>query len=104
MEAPWLPTVLNMLEDIQQHCPVIKDLFMDVLVGHGFKGVPYLHFTHWVLRDMCCTDRGCLLQYVRKWWGKLGCLEQRSTSNVGKNAEVGVFERMYQAMPYLLFN
>ena len=33
MEAPWLPTVLNMLADIPQQCPVIKDLIVDILVG-----------------------------------------------------------------------
>ena len=30
MEAPWLPTVLNTLTDVLQHCPIIKDLIMDV--------------------------------------------------------------------------
>ena len=34
MEAPWLPTVLNMLSDTPRHCPIIKDLVMDGLVGH----------------------------------------------------------------------
>ena len=33
MEAPWLPTVLNMLSDVPQQCPIIKDLIVDVLVG-----------------------------------------------------------------------
>ena len=42
MEAPWLPTVLNMLADVPQQCPIIKDLVMDVLVGQAFKGLPYL--------------------------------------------------------------
>ena len=31
MEAPWLPTVLNMLEDILYWCPIINSLIMDVL-------------------------------------------------------------------------
>ena len=43
MEAPWLPTVLNMLADVPWWCPVIKDLIMDVLVGQALKGLPYLH-------------------------------------------------------------
>ena len=30
MEAPWLPTVLNMLADIPQQHPIIKDLIMDI--------------------------------------------------------------------------
>ena len=33
MEAPWLPTILNMLADIPQQCPIVKDLIMDVLVS-----------------------------------------------------------------------
>ena len=39
MEAPWLPTVLNMLADVPQQCPIIKDLIMDVLVGQVPKGL-----------------------------------------------------------------
>ena len=34
--------ILNMLEDVSQHCPVIKDLTVDVLVGQALKGLPYL--------------------------------------------------------------
>ena len=39
MEAPWLHTVLNMLEDVPPQCPIIKDLVMDVLVGQALKGL-----------------------------------------------------------------
>ena len=49
-------TVLNMLADVSQCCPIIKDLVIDVLVGHVFKGLPYLHLTLWLLRDVCCVD------------------------------------------------
>ena len=38
MEATWLPTVLNMLADVPKCCPIIKDLVIDVLVGHVLKG------------------------------------------------------------------
>ena len=66
MEAPWLPTVLNMLADIPwQWYPIIKDLVMDVSVGQVLKGLPYLHLTLWLLRDVCYTDRGSLPQSVR---------------------------------------
>ena len=57
MEAAWLHTVLNMLADVLQECPIIKDLVMDVLVGHMLKGLPYLHLTIWLLTDVCYTDR-----------------------------------------------
>ena len=40
MEASWLPTVLNMLEDVLHWCPIVKDLVMDVLVGQVLKGRP----------------------------------------------------------------
>ena len=39
MEAPWLPTILNMLADVPWQCPIIKDLVMDVSVGHVLKGL-----------------------------------------------------------------
>ena len=70
IEAPWLPTVFNMLADIPQHCPIIKDLIVDVLVGYVFKGLAYLHLTLWLLRDVCCTERG-FSQSVRQWGEQL---------------------------------
>ena len=45
MDAPWLPTVLNMLADIPQQCPIIRDLIVDVSVGQVLKGLPYLDLT-----------------------------------------------------------
>ena len=39
VEAPWLPTVLNMLVDVPQWCPLLKDLIMDVSVGQALKGL-----------------------------------------------------------------
>ena len=71
MEAPWLPTVLIMLADIPWQCPIIKDLVMDVSVGQGLKGLPYLHLTLWLHSNVCYADKGSLPQSVRKWWGQL---------------------------------
>ena len=48
MEAPWFPTVLNMLADIPWYGPIVKDLIVDVSVGHVLKSLPYLHLT------LCC--------------------------------------------------
>ena len=70
-EAPWLPTVLKMLADIPWHCPIIRDLIMDVLVGHMLKGLPYLHLTLWLLRDAYCADMGSLPQSVKECQGQL---------------------------------
>ena len=66
-EASWLPTVLNMLEDIPHWCPIIKDIITDVSVGWELKGLLLWHFTLWLLRVMCCTEKGYLLQSVRQW-------------------------------------
>ena len=66
MEAPWLSTILSMLADVPQQCPIIKDLIMDVSVGQGLKGLRYLHLTLWQLSDVCYTDRGSLPQSVRQ--------------------------------------
>ena len=66
MEAPWLPRVLDMLADIPQQCPFIKDLIVDVSVGHVLKDLPYLHLTLWLLSNVCYTDRGSLPQSVRQ--------------------------------------
>ena len=99
MEAPWLPTVLNMLADVPQQCPIIKDLIMDVLQGSA-----NLHLTLLQLCNVCYADRGSLPQSVRLWWGQLKCLHQRSTSNAGKNGPVAVLNRVYQTMPSLPLN
>ena len=52
MEAPWLSTVLNMLADAPQWCPIIKNLITGVSVGQMLKGLQYLHLTLWLLRDV----------------------------------------------------
>ena len=102
MEDPWLPTVLNMLADIPQWCPIIKYLIMDVSIGQALKGLQYLHLTLWLLSNVCCGDRGSLCQSIRQWWGQLEHLCQRSTSSVERNGQVGVLNRVYQTMPSLL--
>ena len=104
MEAPLLPTILNMLGDIPWQCPIIIDLIMDALVGHVLKGLPYLHLSLWLLSNVCHADRSSLPQSVRQWWGQFEHLHQRSTSSVGRNGQVCVLQWMYQTMPYLPLN
>ena len=104
MEAPWLPTVLNMLAEVPQQCSIIKDLLVDVLIGQVLKGLPYLHLTIWLLSDVCYADKGSLPQSVRQWWEQLEHLCQRSSSSVGRNGQVGVLKRVYQAILSLLVN
>ena len=98
MEMPWLPTVLNMLADVPQQCPIIKDLVMYVLVGQVLKGLQYQHLTLWQLSNVCYADGGSLPWSVRQWQGQLEHLHQRSTSSAGKNGPVGVLNRVYQTM------
>ena len=95
MEALWLPTVLNMLADIPQQCPIIKDLIMDVLVGQVLKGLPFLHLTLWQPSNACYADSGSLPQSVGWWQGQLEHLCQRSPSSAGRNGQVGVLNRVY---------
>ena len=104
MEAPWLPTVLNMLADVPLWCPIVKDLVMDVWVGQALKGLQYLHLTLWLLNNMYYADRGSLPQSVRQWWGQLDCLCQGSTSSAGRSGPVGRLDRVYQTVPYLPLN
>ena len=104
MEAPWLPIILNMLADVPQWCPLVKDLIIDVLVGQALKGVRYLHLTLWLLSDMCYADRGYLPWSVRQWQGQLECLCQGSTSSTGRSGLGGVLDKVYQTMPSLPLN
>ena len=101
MEAPGFPTVLNMLADASQQCPIIKDLILDVSAGQVLKGLQYLHLTLWLLSIVCYADRGSLPQSVRLWWGQLEHLHQGPTSSAGRNELVGVLDRVYQTMPSL---
>ena len=102
METLWLPTVLNMLADVPQWCPIVKDLIVDVSVGQVLKGLPYLHITLWLLINVCYAARGSLSQVVVR-------ATQASTSKVYNQcwkewAEAGVLDRVYQTMPNLLLN
>ena len=101
MEAPWLPTVLNMLADVPWQCPIVKDLVVDVLLGQVLNGLQYLHLTLWLLSNVCYGDRGSLPQSVRQWWGQLKHLCQGSTSSAGRSGLVCVLNRVYQTMPSL---
>ena len=103
MEAPWFPTVLNMLEDVLQQCPIIKYLVMYVSVGQVLRGLLYLHLTLWQLSDVCSVD-GFSSLVCQVVLGQLKHLHQRSTSSAGKNGPVGVLYRVYQALPSLLLN
>ena len=87
MEAPWFHTVLTMLEYALWQYSMAKDVNRDVLVDQVLIGLPSLHCTVWLLKNVCCADKGSLPQSVRKWWGDLrmynkGLLEMLET--VGK--------------------
>ena len=71
MDTSWLPTVLNMLVDIPHCYPIITNLVIDVPVDWMVKGLPSLPLTLWLLRNVCCADRGSHPQSVRQWQGQL---------------------------------
>ena len=98
------PTVLNMLADVPQWCPIIKDHVMDVLVSQVLKDLQYLQLTLCQLSNLCYADRCSLPLSVRQWQGQLDHLHQRSTSSAGRNGQVGMVDRVYQSMPSLLLN
>ena len=104
MEAPWFPTVLNMLVDVPRWCPLLKNLIVDVSVGLALKGLRYLHLTLWLLSDVCHANRSSLPWSVRQWQGQLECLHQGSTSSAGRSGLGGVLDRVYQTMPSLPLN
>ena len=104
MEAPWLPTVLNMLVDVPQWCLLLKNLVVDVSVGQALKDLQYQHLTLWLLSDVCYADRSSLPRSVRQWQGQLECLHQGSTSSAERSGPGGVLDRVYQTMLSLPLN
>ena len=98
MKALWLPTVLNLLKDIHHWFLMVKYLFRNISVDQVPRGLPLLYLSLWLLKVMCCIDKGSLPQSVRQW---LEHLQQRPSGNVGKHQQVGVLERVYQTMPFL---
>ena len=98
MEASWCPTVLNMFEDILCQCPIIKDFvnavcikdFVNaVCVAWVVRGLLSLHLPLWLLRHGFSPTVWSGSQ------GQLQCLQQRFTSNVGKNGQISVLKRVY---------
>ena len=101
LEDPWLPVVLNMLEEIPHWFPILRDLFNDVLAGLVLKGLPSLHLILWLFRDILLHIQGFSMLVCQAVAGWLKHLQQGFTSNVAKNEQVGIFERLYQTMQFL---
>ena len=102
MKILWPPKVLNTLAAIPHWYH--KNIIKDVSVNWILKGLPLQHLTLWLLRDACCKDIVSLPQSVRQWPEQLQCLQERFTSNAGKNGSFGVLERVYQTVPFLPLN
>ena len=68
-----------MLEDIPHGCPIITNLIMAVLVDCMLEGLLSLHLTLWLLRDVCCTEKGLFLSLSGS-----GGSKQKFTSSAGK--------------------
>ena len=69
MEVFWLPTVLNMLQDTLNLCPIIKNLSMEASVEQVLKDLPLLHLALLLLSNVCLRGRGTLPQVVRHCQG-----------------------------------
>ena len=104
MEAPWLPTVLNMLADVPQQCPIVKHPHHGCFGRPGAQRSAISAFNPWLLSNMCYGNRGSLPQSVRWWSGQLKHLHQGSTSSAGRNGPVGVLNRVHQTMQSLPLN
>ena len=100
MEAPWLPTILNMLVDIPHCCPTIQSLIMNFLVDWVLKGLPSLHLTLAAQRCVLCRQ-----EFSSAVCQTVAVASQVSmvkvTSNARSNGSVGVVQRVFQMMPFL---
>ena len=97
--APWIPPLLNLLADIAQCCPVIKDPIMDGAQGSvisAFNLVAALRYVlHWqrffslVRHTMAGATQVSTTKVYQQCW---------------KEWVVGVLQMLYQTMPYLPLN
>ena len=69
VKTPWLLTVLKILEDISHHCPILKNLIMNVLVDWVLSGLLLLDLNLWLLRDVYQADKDSHPQFVRHLGG-----------------------------------
>ena len=74
LDGGYLASYLNMLVGIPHCYPTLENLVMDVLVE---QVMPSLHLTLWLLRGVCCADKGSLPQSVRYWWGSLSVYDKK---------------------------
>ena len=88
METPWHLKVLNKLEDIPHWYPVVKDLIKDVWVDCMLKGLPSLHLTLWLHKDMCYTNKDSLPQSVGQWQGKLSICNKDLPGLLGRKGRM----------------
>ena len=56
IEASWLFTVVNMIQDDHHPCPIVTDLIWNVLVDEELNGLLLLHLALWFLKDVLCRQ------------------------------------------------
>ena len=103
MGASWLPTVLNMLVDITYYCPIVTNVVMDYSVDWLLKGLPLLHLTLWLCRDVYCAD-GFSSSVFQAGTRATHTSMANITSNGRRNGPVGVLQRVYQIKSFLPLN
>ena len=104
IEAPWLPKVLNTLEDIPHCCPIIKILVMDILIDQVLKGLSSLHLIIWLLRDVCCADKGSFLRLTGSGRGYLSMHNNSLPAMFERMGRLVCSVRCCQTMPFVPLN
>ena len=90
-----------MLSDVPHQCPLIQDLMMYVSASQVLMGLQSQDLTFWLLRDVCCVDKGCLTLSVRSDGNNLSIYIKNIPTITRRNELDGVLERVYQTMPFL---
>ena len=54
--------------NVESSCIMVRNLTGEILVDWIILGLPLLHLTLWLLKDMYCADRGSPPLSVRQWW------------------------------------
>ena len=85
MENAWIPTVLNLLEDILPWCPIVKYLIKEVLIHQMLKGLSSLHLNLSLHKDVCCTHMVSHPWPVRPLAMVIQSLQQRRIRSARKN-------------------
>ena len=69
----------------------------------GAQGSAITPFNLWLLRDVCCADKGSF-SFWQAMVGKLSVYNKSFPAVVGRNGQAGVFRSVYHTVSYLPLN